>query len=151
MSSWILYRLIGRIFFRYLEMTCLVCIAWSYLLRQCLRFYFDLWIPTYPCMFSFFNALSCRNFFIIILFLWKFFIPALADGFFQWRLSDSKSRQVSRTHLSILADFNNAVVWIISSCPQISKASSTFTNLWGLSWAHQLQLVSLSASCYIVF
>ena len=30
---------------------------------------------------------------------------------FHWRLSDSKSPQVSRTLLSILAVFNNAVVW----------------------------------------
>ena len=33
----------------------------------------------------------------------------LADGF-HWRLSDSKSPQVSKTLLSILADLNNYVV-----------------------------------------
>ena len=32
---------------------------------------------------------------------------------FHWRLSDSKSSQVSRTLLSMLAVFNNAVVWIV--------------------------------------
>ena len=31
---------------------------------------------------------------------------------FYWSLSDSKSRQVSRTLLSILADLNNAVIWM---------------------------------------
>ena len=34
---------------------------------------------------------------------------------FHWRLSDSKSPQVSRTLLSILAVFNNAVVWMVST------------------------------------
>ena len=38
-------------------------------------------------------------------------------------MSDSKSTQVSRTLLSILADFNNAVVWVVSTCPLISKSS----------------------------
>ena len=33
---------------------------------------------------------------------------------FHWRLGDSKSPQVSRTLLSILAVFNNAVVWRVS-------------------------------------
>ena len=43
-------------------------------------------------------------------------------------LSHSKSFQVSRTLLSILADLNNVVVWMISSCPLISKSSRLFTN-----------------------
>ena len=33
---------------------------------------------------------------------------------FQWSLSDSKSPQVSRTFLSILAVLNNVVVWMVS-------------------------------------
>ena len=45
-----------------------------------------------------------------------------------WRLSDSKFPQVSRTLLSILADRNNAVVWIASTRPLISKTSSFCTN-----------------------
>ena len=49
---------------------------------------------------------------------------------FYWSLSDSKSLQVSRTLLSILAYLNNAVVWIVSTCPFISKFSSTCTNPW---------------------
>ena len=36
---------------------------------------------------------------------------------FHWRLSDSNSPQVSRTLLSILAVFNNAVIWIVSTRP----------------------------------
>ena len=47
---------------------------------------------------------------------------------FHWSLSDSKSPQVSRTLLSILADLNNAVVWIVSICPLISKSFSRSTN-----------------------
>ena len=45
-----------------------------------------------------------------------------------WRLSDSKSPQVSRTFLSILAVFNNAVVWSVSFRPPTSKSSSPFNN-----------------------
>ena len=47
---------------------------------------------------------------------------------FQWSLSDSKSLQVSRTLLSILAVFNNAVIWMISTCLPTSKSSSPFSN-----------------------
>ena len=47
---------------------------------------------------------------------------------FHWNLSDSKCPQVSRTLLGILAILNNAVVWIVSTCPQTSKSSSPFSN-----------------------
>ena len=47
---------------------------------------------------------------------------------FRWRLSDSKSPQVSRTLLSILAVFNNAVVWMVSTRPPTSKSSRSFIN-----------------------
>ena len=47
---------------------------------------------------------------------------------FHWRLSDSKSHQVSRTLLSILAVFNNAVVWTASTRPPTSKSSRPFNN-----------------------
>ena len=45
-----------------------------------------------------------------------------------WSLSDNKSSQVSRTLLSIMADLDNAVVWIVSAHPLISKSSCPFTN-----------------------
>ena len=45
-----------------------------------------------------------------------------------WRLSDSKSPQVSRALLSILADFNNGVVWVLSISPLISESSSPCSN-----------------------
>ena len=47
---------------------------------------------------------------------------------FHWSLSDSKSPQVSKALLSILADLSNVVVWIVSTRPLISKSSSPFTN-----------------------
>ena len=47
---------------------------------------------------------------------------------FQWSLSDSKSPQVSGTLLSILAVFNNAVVWMVSTRPLTYKSSSPFSN-----------------------
>ena len=47
---------------------------------------------------------------------------------FHWSLSDSKSLQVSRTLLSILAVINNAVDWVVSTRPPISKSSSLFSN-----------------------
>ena len=48
---------------------------------------------------------------------------------FHWSLSDSKSPQVCRTLLGILADPNNAVVWVVSFRPPTSKSSSPFSNL----------------------
>ena len=47
---------------------------------------------------------------------------------FHWSLSDSKSPQVSRTRLRILAVLSNAVVWIVSTRPPISKSSRPFNN-----------------------
>ena len=44
-------------------------------------------------------------------------------------LSDSKSSQVSWTFLSTLADFNNGVVWMISSLPLISSSSNLLFKL----------------------
>ena len=48
---------------------------------------------------------------------------------FHWSLSDCRSLQVSRTLLGILADFNNAVVWVVSFCLHTAMSSSSFTNL----------------------
>ena len=47
---------------------------------------------------------------------------------FHWSLSDSKSPQVSRTRVSILAVLSNAVVWIVSTRPLTSKSSKPFNN-----------------------
>ena len=48
--------------------------------------------------------------------------------FFYWGLCDCNSPQVSRTILSILAVFNNAVVWMVSTRPPTSKPPGPFNN-----------------------
>ena len=45
-----------------------------------------------------------------------------------WSLSNSKSPQVTKTLLSILAVLNNVVVWMVSTRPPTSKSSSPFNN-----------------------
>ena len=45
-----------------------------------------------------------------------------------WSLRDSKSHQVSRTLLSILAVFNEAVFWIVPTRPPTSKLSRPCNN-----------------------
>ena len=45
-----------------------------------------------------------------------------------WSLSHSKSTQDFRILLSNLADLNNVVFWMVSTCPVISKSSSLCTN-----------------------
>ena len=60
---------------------------------------------------------------LIRVFLHQFYLIV-----FHWSLSDSKSPQVSRTLLSILAIHNNAVVWMVSSHSPTSKSSSPFSN-----------------------
>ena len=47
---------------------------------------------------------------------------------FQWSLSDNKSSQVSMALLSILVDFNYAILWMVSTCPLISESSTPFIN-----------------------
>ena len=47
---------------------------------------------------------------------------------FHWSLSDSRSPQVSRTRLRILAVLSNAVIWIVSTRPPTSKSSRPFNN-----------------------
>ena len=53
-------------------------------------------------------------------------MPVSASSFFYWRLSDSKSSQVFMTLLSILANFNNAVVYMVSILPLIYNSASLF-------------------------
>ena len=47
---------------------------------------------------------------------------------FHWNLSDTKSPQVSRTLLSILAVLSNGDIWIASTRPPTSKSSKPFNN-----------------------
>ena len=64
--------------------------------------------------------------------LWLFIPLSLLHNiswwFFNRSLSDYNSPQVSRTLPSILANLNNTVVWMVSTCLLISKSSSPFTS-----------------------
>ena len=68
----------------------------------------------------FFNSLE-RIRYLLLLLLIRVMV-------FHWRLSDSKSPQVSRTLLSILAVFNNVVVWMVSTRLPTSKSTRPFNN-----------------------
>ena len=48
---------------------------------------------------------------------------------FNWKLRNSKCLQVSRTFPIILADLNNAVVWMVFIRSLISKSSSSCNNI----------------------
>ena len=48
---------------------------------------------------------------------------------FHWSLSGSNSPQDFRTLLSILADLNNAVVWMVSASPPLALRFPTLTAL----------------------
>ena len=64
-------------------------------------------------------------------------IPLVSFSYQRWwmvfhkRLSDNESLQVFGTLLSIPAEFNSALVWIVSILPLISCFLSFFPNLWG--------------------
>ena len=64
---------------------------------------------------------------IIIIYSFRVFTSVLADGF-HWSLSDSKSPQVSKNLLGILAILSNTVMWIVSTRPPTSKSSRPFNN-----------------------
>ena len=65
---------------------------------------------------------------LLLLFTHKSFSHQRKLMVFHWRLSDSKSPQVSRTLLSILGVFNNAVVWMVSTRSPTSKSCRPFNN-----------------------
>ena len=58
---------------------------------------------------------------------------------------------ISRTLLRILADFNNAVVWVVSTCHLISKSSSPFTNILSIVPSAPITICINVTSCSIVF
>ena len=67
------------------------------------------------------------SFIIIIIYSLEFFKSVLAEGF-SMVLRDSKSSQVSRTRLRILAVLSIAVVCIVSTRQPTSKSSRPFNN-----------------------
>ena len=68
---------------------------------------------------------------------------------FTWSLSESKSPQVSRIFLSILAYINNAVVWTVSARPVISKSSSPCTN--PLETVQRAPIAIVTFPCFFFF
>ena len=65
---------------------------------------------------------------IIIIIYYLSFSHQITLMVFHWSLSDSKSPQVSRTRVRILAVLSNAVVWKVSTRPPTSKSSRLFNN-----------------------
>ena len=84
------------------------------------------------CYFSLYQSFEFFSLFANILILSKLLLFYSIESFsyqrslmvFHWSLRDNKSPQVSKTLLCILADLNNAVVWMVSTRPLISKPSS---------------------------
>ena len=74
------------------------------------------------------------------------FSHRLTLGVFHWSLSDSKSPQFSRILLSILADSNNALVWMVSILKLISNSSPVPTSG---SWGHFFFLFTGKMSEYL--
>ena len=93
-------------------------------------------VSTHPPISNSFNHLtkpsgtvaSALIIIIIIIYSFRVFHINVSWWFFPWSLSDSKSSQVSKTLLKILAVLSNAVVWIVSTRPPISKSSRLFNN-----------------------
>ena len=76
------------------------------------------------------NFIFSINFLILLLFLLlQSFSHQRQLMVFPWSFSDRESPQVSRTLLNILAVFNNAVIWMVSTRPPTSKSSRPFNNL----------------------
>ena len=94
------------------------------------------------------SSTTVANFTLFLFYSFESFSHQLVV--FHGSLGDCKSLQVSRTLLSILADLNNAVVWMISTCFLNSKSSSLSTIPLGIVPMHHLLLLSAS-SCSIVF
>ena len=67
---------------------------------------------------------------IIIIIPFRNFHCSLSRWFLTAVWVTSRSLQVSRSPLIILADLNNALVWMIFTLPLISKSSRPCTNLW---------------------
>ena len=80
------------------------------------------------CVYCIFQHLSL---FLLILLL-EIFSYLHYLMVFHWSLSGGWCPQVSRTLLSIVADLNNAVVWMVSNCYLISTSSSPFTKPLGI-------------------
>ena len=86
---------------------------------------FQLWLESLSPSFSTTFSSSLARYRLLLLFysMWIFHTS------FNWRISDNNFLPVSRTLLNILADFNSAVVWMVSILPLISLSPSLFQGL----------------------
>ena len=80
----------------------------------------------------------------------RVFIHVITDNLL-WSSRDSKYLYVFRTLLSNLANFNNAVVLMVSFFPIFSSSFSLFPRSSGSFHRHHLRVVSPSPSCSITF
>ena len=85
-------------------------------------------VSSYPPKRVYFHTFVTSLLHWIIIYSFRVFSHQRRLMVFHWSLSDSKSPQVSRTLLRILAVLNNAVVWMVSTRPPTSKSSSPFSN-----------------------
>ena len=110
------------------------------------------WINIFFFFFFFFFLLLLL---LLLLLLSYFFISFSHLRYlmvFHWSLSGNKSPQVSRTLLSILADLNNAVVWMVSTHPLIFQVLLSLYLTFGVcTESTNYNLVSTSLSCSVVF
>ena len=74
-------------------------------------------------IFLLLNYFNMHNYYLIFV----SFSQQLTLMVFHWIMSNSKFSHVSRTLLSILVGLNDAVVWIASTHPLISKSSIIFS------------------------
>ena len=73
--------------------------------------------------------LYCGLLLLLLFFSFESFSHQRSLVVFHWNLRDSKSSQVSRTLLGILADLNNAIVWMVTTRPLISNFSNPFVSI----------------------
>ena len=71
-------------------------------------------------------------FFVIIVTSLRIFHTSFKLMVFHWSLNDSKSLHISMILFNILADFNNAVVWIPLLVPFFLSSPVPFPFLWWL-------------------
>ena len=65
---------------------------------------------------------------MMMIYSFRVFHISVSWWFFTRSLSNSKSTQLSRTCLRILAVLSNVVIWIVSTRPPTSKSSRPFNN-----------------------
>ena len=99
-----------------------------------LKYFYSLFVARkklYIYIIRLFTLQYLIYYFVVLLFLSFYYLWGFRTSFdlrsFTLNLRESKSLQVSRTLLSILADLNSAMVQMVSFLPQISNSFSLFS------------------------